>query len=194
VILLGEIRDRETMSVSLMAADTGHLVLSTLHTVDAARTVNRVLSFYPPDQHDEVRYLLSQTLAAVVSLRLLPRKDVKGRVPAAEILINTPTVKEYLLDPAKTARIYEAMAEGTHTYGMQTFDQSLMGLYTRGHISLEEALHHATNVTEFKLRIEGVEAASDASWRGFQTPSAPEASVSESPAKGKRGDWFSSEK
>jgi twitching motility protein PilT len=168
VILLGEIRDRDTMSVSLMAADTGHLVLSTLHTVDAARTVNRVLSFYPPDQHEEVRYLLSQTLAGVVSLRLLPRKDDKGRVPAAEVLINTPTVKEYLIDPSKTSRIYEAMAEGTHTYGMQTFDQSLMSLYTSGLITLEAALHHATNATEFKLRIEGVEAASDASWRGFQ--------------------------
>jgi twitching motility protein PilT len=189
VILLGEIRDRDTMSVSLMAADTGHLVLSTLHTVDSARTVNRVLSFYPPDQHEEVRYLLSQTLAGVVSQRLLPRKDETGRVPAAEVLINTPTVKEYLLDPSKTARIYEAMAEGAHTYGMQTFDQSLMGLYTRGLITLEEALHHATNVTEFKLRIEGVEAASDASWRGFDQSSSPGPDLGESPANRKGKDW-----
>jgi twitching motility protein PilT len=168
VIMLGEIRDQETMSVALMAADTGHLVLSTLHTVDAARTINRVLSFYSPEQHDEVRYLLAQTLAGVISLRLLPRKDGKGRIPAAEVLINTPTVREYLLDPAKTPRIYEAMAEGSHVYGMQTFDQSLMKLYTEGWITLEVALRHATNATEFKLRVEGVESASDNSWRGFQ--------------------------
>lgn len=177
VIMLGEIRDRETMGVSLMAADTGHVVMSTLHTVDAARTINRCLSFYPPDQHEEVRYLLSNTLAGVVSLRLLPRKDGKGRIPAAEVLINTPTVKEFLLDPSKTPRIYEAMAEGAHTYGMQTFDQSLMKLYTEGWIALEDALSHATNATEFKLRVDGVESASDGTWRGFQdgTGSGPKA-------------------
>jgi twitching motility protein PilT len=105
------------------------------------------------------------------------------------VLINTPTVKEYLLDPSKTSRIYEAMAEGAHTYGMQTFDQSLMGLYTRGLITLEEALQHATNVTEFKLRIEGVEAASDASWRGFDQSSSPGSDLGESPANRKGKDW-----
>jgi twitching motility protein PilT len=112
-----------------------------------------------------------------VSLRLLPRKDGKGRIPAAEVLINTPTVKEFLLDPSKTPRIYEAMAEGAHTYGMQTFDQSLMKLYTEGWIALEDALSHATNATEFKLRVDGVESASDGTWRGFQdgTGSGPKA-------------------
>ncbi|MBD3335288.1 MAG: PilT/PilU family type 4a pilus ATPase [Candidatus Eisenbacteria bacterium] len=185
VIMLGEIRDQSTMSVCLMAADTGHLVLSTLHTVDAARTINRVLSFYPADQHTEVRYLLSQTLAGVVSLRLLPRKDGKGRIPAAEVCINTPTVKDYLLDPAKTNKIYEAMAEGSHTYGMQTFDQSLMKLYGEGWISLETALHHATNATEFKLRVEGVESASDSTWRGFQNRSSEEEDRRE-----RKSQWF----
>ncbi|MBU1702510.1 MAG: type IV pilus twitching motility protein PilT [Candidatus Eisenbacteria bacterium] len=168
VIMLGEIRDSETMSVALMAADTGHLVLSTLHTVDAARTINRVLSFYPPDQHQEVRYLMAQTLAGVVSLRLLPRKDSAGRVPAAEVCIATPTVKEYLMDAAKSNRIYEAMAEGSNTYGMQIFDQSLMKLYSEDLIGLDVALRNATNPTEFRLRVAGIESASDGTWRGFQ--------------------------
>ncbi|MDM7914333.1 MAG: type IV pilus twitching motility protein PilT [Candidatus Eisenbacteria bacterium] len=170
VILLGEIRDRDTMSIGLMAADTGHLVLSTLHTVDAAQTVNRIISFYPPHQHDEVRYLLATTLQAVISLRLIPRASGKGRVPAVEVMINTPTIQEYLLDAEKTLLIKAAIHEGTTQYAMQTFDQSLMKLYREGLITLEEAIHASSSPTEFELRIRGIHSSSDAKWAAFEGP------------------------
>ncbi|MCC7143150.1 MAG: PilT/PilU family type 4a pilus ATPase [Candidatus Eisenbacteria bacterium] len=168
VILLGEIRDRETMSIALMAADTGHLVFSTLHTIDAAQTVNRIISFYPPHQHDEVRFLLASTLQAVVSLRLIPRSTGQGRVPAAEVLINTPTIQEYLLSHDKTLLIRSAIQDGATQYGMQTFDQSLMRLYRLGLITLEQALKSATNSTEFELRVKGIQSSSDTSWDAFE--------------------------
>jgi len=167
VILIGEIRDRETMSVALMAADTGHLVLSTLHTTDAAQTINRIVSFYPPHQHDEVRFLLSGSLEAIVSMRLLPRCDGKGRVPAVEVLMNTETIRECLRNPDETPRIREVMSAGANQYGMQTFDQSLMQLYRQGLITLEDALHHATVPTEFELQLKGIEASADTRWLGF---------------------------
>jgi len=168
VILLGEVRDRETMAVALMAADTGHLVFSTLHTIDAAQTVNRILSFYPPHQHDEVRFLLASTLQAVISLRLIPRAGGRGRVPAAEVLINTSTIQEYLLNPEKTLLIRSAIQDGASQYGMQTFDQSLMRLYRLNLITLEEALKNATNSTEFELRVKGIHSSSDTSWDAFE--------------------------
>jgi twitching motility protein PilT len=164
VILIGEIRDRDTMSVALMAADTGHLVLSTLHTTDAAQTVNRIISFYPPHQHDEVRYLLAGSLQAVVSMRLIARSDGKGRVPAVEVMINTETIRECLRDADKTPSIRDVIADGVNQYGMQTFDQSLMDLYRRGLITLEEAVRHATVPSEFELRLKGIEATSDQTW------------------------------
>jgi twitching motility protein PilT len=169
VILLGEIRDRETMSIALMAADTGHLVLSTLHTIDAAQTVNRIISFYAPHQHDEVRYLLANTLQAVISQRLLPRASGKGRVPAVEVMINTPTIKEYLMDPEKTSLIRSAIHEGVTQYGMQTFDQSLMKLYRDGLITLEVATHASTSPAEFDLRIRGIQSSSDSKWQLFES-------------------------
>jgi twitching motility protein PilT len=168
VILLGEIRDRETMSIALMAADTGHLVFSTLHTIDAAQTVNRIISFYPPHQHDEVRFLLAHTLQAVFSQRLIPRSSGHGRVPAVEVMINTPTIQEYLIDPEKTALIKTVIHEGVTQYGMQTFDQSLMQLYRRGLITLEDAIHASSSPTEFELRIRGIQASSDAKWSMFE--------------------------
>lgn len=168
VILLGEIRDRETMSVAFMAADTGHLVFSTLHTTDAAQTVNRILSFYPPHQHDEVRFLLATTLLAVISLRLIPRSEKGGRVPAVEVMINTSTIQEYLLSPEKTLLIKSAIQDGASQYGMQTFDQSLMRLFRQGLITLEEAVRHSSNPTEFELRIKGIHASSDTSWDAFE--------------------------
>ena len=179
VILLGEIRDRETMSIALTAADTGHLVLSTLHTIDAAQTVNRIISFYPPHQHDEVRFLLATTLQAVVSLRLIPRASGKGRVPAVEVMVNTPTIQEYLLDVEKTLQIKAAIHEGVTQYGMQTFDQSLMKLYKDGLITLDEAIHASTSPTEFELRIRGIQSSSDSKWSVFEgdkqdDPEAPE--------------------
>ncbi|MCH7760584.1 type IV pilus twitching motility protein PilT [candidate division TA06 bacterium] len=166
VILIGEIRDQETMDVALKAADTGHLVLSTLHTMNATETINRIISFYPAHQQQHIRVLLAATLAGVICLRLLPQEDGKGRVPAAEVLISTPTIKEYLLDPVKTLLIQTAIEEGVTQYQMQTFDQSIMKLYTEGIIRLEDALTSVSNPDEFKLRLRGIQATSDRGWMG----------------------------
>jgi twitching motility protein PilT len=168
VILLGEIRDVETMRVAMMAADTGHLVLSSLHTTDAPQTVNRILSFFPPHQHGEIRFTLASTLGAVVSQRLVPKADASGRVPAVEVMINTETVKEMILDPEKTLMLSQAITDGHNTYGMQTFDQSLMGHYTRNLITREQALRFATSSTEFELRLQGIASSSDSSWDSFE--------------------------
>jgi twitching motility protein PilT len=161
VILVGEIRDVETLDTALKAADTGHLVFSTLHTTDASQTINRILSFYPPHQHQEVRMLLSTALQAVVSLRLVPRADGRGRIPAAEVLINTAAVADNIRDIEKALLIPDLIAQGAVSYGMQTFDQSLMKWFKDGLISYESALFYSTNPNEFALRISGVEAASD---------------------------------
>ncbi|HEC78330.1 MAG TPA: PilT/PilU family type 4a pilus ATPase [candidate division WOR-3 bacterium] len=167
VILIGEIRDRETMDVALKAADTGHLVLSTLHTLNATETINRIISFYPPHQHQHIRVLLATTLTGVVSLRLLPRSDGKGRIPAVEVLLSTPTIKEYLLDPVKTMLIQSAIEEGYGQYGMQTFDQSIFKLYKDGLISYDDAIQAVTNPDEFKLRLVGIEATAERGWGAF---------------------------
>ncbi|HPV77155.1 MAG: type IV pilus twitching motility protein PilT [Gemmatimonadetes bacterium] len=169
VILIGEIRDLDTLDTALKAADTGHLVFSTLHTTDATQTINRILSFYPPHQQNEVRFALSNALAAVVSLRLVPRADKPGRVPACEVLINTAAVREQIRDVSKTLNIPDLIKEGTVQYGMQSFDQSLMSWYSRGTISYENALFHATNPNELALRVQGVAGSSDTSWDEFQT-------------------------
>ncbi|HJP56391.1 MAG TPA: PilT/PilU family type 4a pilus ATPase [Gemmatimonadales bacterium] len=161
VILLGEIRDMETLDTALKAADTGHLVFSTLHTTDATQTINRVISFYPPHQHQEIRALLSTALQAVVSLRLVPRQDGRGRVPAAEILINTAAVADNIRDIEKALNIPDLIAEGTVSYGMQSFDQSLMQWYKDGAVSYESALFYASNPSEFALRASGINSASD---------------------------------
>ncbi|MFN8579881.1 MAG: type IV pilus twitching motility protein PilT [Gemmatimonadaceae bacterium] len=168
VVLIGEIRDLDTLDTALKAADTGHLVFSTLHTTDATQTINRILSFYPPHQQNEVRYALSSALAAVISQRLVPRADRPGRVPACEVLINTAAVREQIRDMAKSLNIPELIKEGTVQYGMQSFDQSLMQWYSRGAISYESAVFSATNPSEFALRVQGVAQSSDTSWDAFQ--------------------------
>jgi twitching motility protein PilT len=168
VILIGEIRDLETLDTALKAADTGHLVFSTLHTTDATQTINRVLSFYPPHQQAEVRFSLASALQAVVSLRLVPRQDKQGRVPAAEILINTAAVRDQIRDMSKSLNIPDLIKEGTVQYGMQSFDQSLMAWYTKGVISYENAIFFATSPSEFALRLQGVAGTSDTSWSGFE--------------------------
>jgi twitching motility protein PilT len=168
VILVGEIRDLETLDTALKAADTGHLVFSTLHTTDATQTINRILSFYPPHQQNEVRFMLASALQAVVSLRLVPRADRPGRVPAAEILINTAAVRDQIRDMSSTLNIPDLIKEGTVQYGMQSFDQSLMSWYSQGVISYENALFYATNASEFALRVQGVAGTSDSSWTGFE--------------------------
>src|SRR5881397_3784144 len=137
VILIGEIRDLETLDTALKAADTGHLVFSTLHTTDATQTINRVLSFYPPHQQAEVRFSLASALQAVVSLRLVPRSDRAGRIPACEVLINTAAVRDNIRDMEKMLNIPDLIKEGTVQYGMQSFDQSLMSYYSQGIISYE---------------------------------------------------------
>ena len=159
VILIGEIRDMETLDTALKAADTGHLVFSTLHTTDCTQTVSRVISFFPPHQHDEIRHLLSTALQAVISLRLVPRKDGRGRTPACEVLINTAAVADNIRDLSKQLIIPDLIAEGSIQYGMQSFDQSLFDWYKRGVISYESAIFYATNPSEFALKVSGVDAA-----------------------------------
>ena len=173
VILIGEIRDLETLDTALKAADTGHLVFSTLHTTDATQTINRVLSFYPPHEQASVRFQLASALQAVVSLRLVPRADRPGRVPACEVLINTEAVRDQIRDMTKTLNIPDLIKEGTVQYGMQSFDQSLMSWYTQGVISYESAVFYATNPSEFALRVQGVAGASDNSWSGFEHDGTP---------------------
>jgi twitching motility protein PilT len=171
IILIGEIRDLETLDAALKAADTGHLVFSTLHTTDATQTINRVLSFYPPHQQAEVRFSLASALQAVISLRLVPRADKPGRVPACEVLINTQTVRDQIRDMEKSLNIPDLIKEGTVQYGMQSFDQSLMHYYSQGIISYESAVFYATSPSEFALRVQGVAGTSDNSWSDFESDS-----------------------
>jgi twitching motility protein PilT len=163
VLLVGEMRDFETIETALLAAETGHLVFSTLHTLDATETVNRIISVFPPHHQKQIRIQLSQVLKAVVSLRLVPRADGIGRVPAAEVLISTAYIRECIENKEKTKYIREQIALGTSQYGMQTFDQSLFQLYKSGLITLEDALQRATNPDEFKLKIQGVQFTADMS-------------------------------
>lgn len=163
VILVGEMRDYETIETALLAAETGHLVFSTLHTLDATETINRIISVFPPHHQKQIRIQLSQVLKAVVSLRLVPRADGMGRVPAVEVLISTAYIRECIENKEKTKFIREQISLGTSQYGMQTFDQSLYQLYRSGLITLDEALKRATNPDEFRLKIQGVQFTSDVS-------------------------------
>jgi twitching motility protein PilT len=163
VLLVGEMRDFETIETALLAAETGHLVFSTLHTLDATETVNRIISVFPPHHQKQIRIQLSQVLKAIISLRLVPRADGIGRVPAAEVLISTGYIRECIEIKEKTKYIREQIALGTSQYGMQTFDQSLFQLYKSGLITLDEALKRATNPDEFKLKIQGVQFTADMS-------------------------------
>lgn len=176
VILIGEIRDLETMMIALTAADTGHLVLTTLHTLNAIETISRIISFFPPHQHQQIRLLLSGTLSAIISQRLLPRCDGPGRVPAVEILVGTGTIRDAILDPEKTSMIYDLIESGSVQYGMQTFDQSIMRWYRLNVISYEMAMAQASNPDDFDLRVKGITGAADRGWTEFQQ-------VSPSPAK-----------
>ncbi len=163
VILVGEMRDYETIETALLAAETGHLVLSTLHTLDATETVNRVISVFPPHQQKQIRIQLASVLKSIVSMRLLPRADGLGRVPAVEVLVATSYIRDCIENKEKTKLIRDAISQGTSQYGMQTFDQSLYLLYKNGLITLEEALRRATNPDEFKLKIQGIQSTSDMS-------------------------------
>ncbi len=161
VILVGEMRDAETIETALHAAETGHVVFSTLHTLDATETINRIIAVFPPHHQNNIRLQLATLLKAVISMRLVKRSDGKGRVPAVEVLIVTEFVRNCIIDPTKTKYIKSAIAAGTSQYGMQTFDQSIYQFYKKGFISYEDALTYASNPDEFKLRVQGIYSASD---------------------------------
>ena len=161
VILVGEMRDYETIETAITAAETGHLVLSTLHTLDATETINRIIAVFPPHQQKQIRLQLSGVLKAVISMRLIPRADGHGRVPAVEVMIATPFIRDCIINKEKTKLIHEAIAAGVSQYGMQTFDQSIFQLYKKELISYDEALRRASNPDEFKLKIQGIQSTSD---------------------------------
>jgi len=163
VILVGEMRDYETIETGLLAAETGHLVFSTLHTLDATETINRIIAVFPPHQQKQIRLQLASVLRAVISQRLMPRADGKGRVPAVEVMISTPFIRDCIVDKEKTHLIPGAIAAGTSQYGMQTFDQSIFGLFEQSLVTYDEALRWASNKDEFKLRVQGIATTSDLS-------------------------------
>jgi twitching motility protein PilT len=168
VILVGEMRDYETIETALNAAETGHLVLSTLHTLDATETINRIISIFPPHQQKQIRLQLASVLKAVISMRLVPRADNGGRVPAVEVLRTTNYIRDCIENKDKTKLIHEAIAGGTSQYGMQTFDQSIYTLYKRDLISMEEALRRASNPDEFKLKLQGIESTAEVAQREME--------------------------
>ena len=164
IILVGEMRDAETMEVAINAAETGHLVLSTLHTLNATETINRIISIFPPHQEDQIRAQLSAVVQGVVSQRLVVRADGKGRVPAVEVMIMTGLVRESIREKAKTPQIPTVIAAGQAQYGMQTFDQSLLGLYREELVTYETARDAATNPDDFDLKVKGIFSTGEMTW------------------------------
>src|SRR5438105_10751744 len=162
IILVGEMRDLETIGTALHAAETGHLVFSTLHTLDATETINRIISVFPPPEQKQIRLQLATTLKAVISQRLVKRADGAGRVPAVEVMLSTAFIRECITIPEKTRIIREALAAGTSQYGLQTVDQSLYALYQQGLVTYEVALENATNPDDFKLKVQGIGSTADA--------------------------------
>lgn len=167
VILVGEMRDYETIETALTAAETGHLVLSTLHTIDAPETINRIVAVFPPYQQRQIRIQLASVLRGVVSQRLVPRADGKGRVPAVEVLVSTARTRELVEDKDKTKLLRDTIQQGYVSYGMQTFDQSLMALLKNNLITFEEAMRQASNPDDFKLKMSGISSTSDLTWEDF---------------------------
>ncbi len=169
VILVGEMRDLETIETALLAAETGHLVFSTLHTLDALETINRIIAVFPSHQQRQIRLQLGMVLRAVVSMRLIRRSDIRGRVPAIEVMIVTEFIRNCIIDAEKTRLIRQAIAAGTSQYGMQTFDQSIYEHYKHGRVSYEDALNYATNPDEFKLRVQGIYTTTDAAIEAMES-------------------------
>jgi twitching motility protein PilT len=172
VILVGEMRDLETIEIAMTAAETGHLVMSTLHTLDATETITRIVAAFPPYQQKQVRLQLAAILKGVVSQRLVPRADGRGRVAAVEVLRATSRVKELIEDENRTKELNDAIAQGYTSYGMQTFDQSLMMLLNQRLISYDEALRQASNPDDFALRVSGIGGTSDSKWDQFESSGA----------------------
>jgi twitching motility protein PilT len=191
VILVGEMRDFETIETAITAAETGHLVMSTLHTLDATETINRIISVFPPYQQKQIRLQLASILKAVISQRLVPRADGKGRVPALEVLVSTARIRECIADKDRTKEIHDAIAKGYTTYGMQTFDQSLMSLVKQKLVTYDEALKHVSNPDDFALRFRGIGSTSDGTWDEFEgdTEKAEEKAEPSAP-KGEPDDDF----
>ena len=169
VILVGEMRDIETIGTAIHAAETGHMVFSTLHTLDAVETINRIIAVFPPPEQKQIRLQLAAVLRAIISQRLVKRLDTEGRVPAVEVMINTAFIRECILVPEKTRSVRDAIAAGTSQYGMQTFDQSLWDLFQAGLISYETALENASNADDFKLRMQGIASTADISRQEMQS-------------------------
>jgi twitching motility protein PilT len=161
VILVGEMRDLETIDTALTAAETGHLVFSTLHTLDATETITRIVSSFPPHHQKAVRIQLAGILKAVISMRLVRASRGRERVPAVEVMVSTGLIRDYIINEDKTALIRDAIAAGTSQYGMQTFDQSLFNLFQGGSITLEEALRYSSNPNEFRMRIQGIQSSAE---------------------------------
>src|SRR6476620_9718669 len=168
VILVGEMRDLETIGTALHAAETGHMVFSTLHTLDAVETINRIIAIFPPPEQKQIRLQLAAVLRAVVSQRLVKRTDAEGRVPAVEVMIATAYIRECIIMAEKTRMVREAIAAGTSQYGMQTFDQSLWDLYQEGLVDYETALENASNADDFKLRVQGISSTADTARNDMQ--------------------------
>jgi twitching motility protein PilT len=163
VILVGEMRDLETIETALLGAETGHLVLSTLHTLDATETINRIIAVFPPHQQRQVRLQLASVLKAAIAQRLIPRIDGLGRAPAVEVMVSTAFIRDCIVDKDKTSMLHGAIAAGTSQYNMQTFDQSIFSLYEQQLVTYEEALRWASNVDEFKLKTQGISTTSEMS-------------------------------
>lgn len=163
IILVGEMRDRDTIETAIVAAETGHLVMSTLHTLDAVETINRIVSVFPPHSQKQIRFQMASILKAVISMRLIPEKGGKGRVPAVEVMINTPYIQECIVKKEKTGLIKDAIEAGVSQYGMQTFDQSIYYLYKNDYISYEQGLRYSSSPNDFKLRVAGIQSSADVS-------------------------------
>jgi twitching motility protein PilT len=173
VILVGEMRDLETIETAILAAETGHLVMSTLHTLDARETITRAISAFPEHQRDQMRLILSSVIRGIISQRLVKRADGQGMVPAVEVLLSTALTRECIAIKEKTHELNDAIARGHATYGMQTFDQSLMALFRQGLITYEEAMAQATNPDDFALKVRGIDSTSDARWDSFDKSAQP---------------------
>jgi len=161
IILVGEMRDFDTVELALAAAETGHLVLTTLHTLDAVETINRIVAFFPPHQQQQIRLELASIIKGIISQRLMPKADGKGRIPAVEVLVSTALIRDKITDRERTVEIKEAIAEGVVQYGMQTFDQCLIGLFNEKLITLDTAMRYCSNPDDFMLKIKGISSTSD---------------------------------
>ncbi|HWP65113.1 MAG TPA: PilT/PilU family type 4a pilus ATPase [Candidatus Limnocylindria bacterium] len=167
VILIGEMRDLETIETAILAAETGHLVMSTVHTLDATETISRIVSVFPEHARDQARMILANVLKGAISQRLVPRADGTGMVPAVEVMVSTGLIKECIRIPERQRELRDVIARGYTTYGMQTFDQSLMQLWKDELITFEEALGQASNAEDFALKARGIDSTSDQRWDDF---------------------------